>query len=602
LRPYIIYFSLCKAFDIKLEAITLEEGCAKLPSTYKINFHKIFLFDMATLVLSSLGGAIGSQFGSFGTMMGQLAGNLLGSAIDQHLFPSEIGQREGVRLQELTVQNSAYGHMIPIIYGTMRLAGNIIWAIDIRETPNHHYIDYGGKNSAGQMHTQYSYSVSLAIAICEGEISRVNNIWADDQLLDGYNYQYRIYNGNEAQEADHLIEAIEGIAPAYRGLAYVVFENFPLTAFGNRLPTFSFEVTRKVKIPNTNLLKPENLVQSITIIPGAGEFVYDTITQYKQHVDNSGEYTVPRGNKICLNRHIDLQKTNAILAIEDLKYTLPKVNWVAPVVSWFATDTDIAKCHIIPAVEFKESSMSFPDPWQVNKFNRLNAPKVLYNNNQPIYGGTPSDAGVVRFLQHLKQEGYNIMFYPMLFVNQLHKPWRGRISGDSGSVAEFFNNKQYGYNNFILHYAKLVGQYVDAFVIGSELIGLTSIRDNERFPAVEQLCLLAEQVREIIPNMVKITYAADWSEYHHTNAGWYNLDPLWAHPALDFIGIDAYFPLTENQQEIYDIDIIKHGWQSGEGYDFYYEDVQRKIKKPLSPAYAWKNIRWWWENKHVNLR
>ncbi len=35
-------------------------------------------------------------------------------------------------------------------------------------------------------------------------------------------------------------------APAYRGLAYVVFERLPLADFGNRMPQLSFEVFRAV--------------------------------------------------------------------------------------------------------------------------------------------------------------------------------------------------------------------------------------------------------------------------------------------------------------------------------------------------------------------
>src|SRR5690606_24879404 len=99
---------------------------------------------------------------------------------------------------------------------------------------------------------------------------------------------------------------------------------------------------------------------------------------------------------------------------------------------------------------------------------------------------------------------------------------------------------------------------------------------------------------------VKITYAADWSEYHHTEGGWYNLDPLWASEHIDVVGIDAYFPLTDAPQNGYDIQIVMDGWTSGEGYDFYFADEERTDPQPLTPAYAWKNIAWWWNHVHVN--
>ena len=52
----------------------------------------------------------------------------------------------------------------------------------------------------------------------------------------------------EDQAPDPLIEAKEGggDAPAYRGLAYLVFERLPLAEFGNRIPQLSFEVIRPV--------------------------------------------------------------------------------------------------------------------------------------------------------------------------------------------------------------------------------------------------------------------------------------------------------------------------------------------------------------------
>jgi hypothetical protein len=53
------------------------------------------------------------------------------------------------------------------------------------------------------------------------------------------------YPGDELQMPDPTIQAVEGVAntPAYRGLGYSVFENFPLLNFGNRVPNLRAEVT-----------------------------------------------------------------------------------------------------------------------------------------------------------------------------------------------------------------------------------------------------------------------------------------------------------------------------------------------------------------------
>jgi len=98
-----------------------------------------------------------------------------------------------------------------------------------------------------------------------------------------------------------------------------------------------------------------------------------------------------------------------------------------------------------------------------------------------------------------------------------------------------FFNRENGYKNFILHYANLVKGKIDAFVIGSELIGLTTIKNSEEFPVVKELVDLAQKVKSILGPGVIVTYAADWSEYHHCEGGWYHLDELWACEAIDVV-------------------------------------------------------------------
>ncbi len=54
---------------------------------------------------------------------------------------------------------------------------------------------------------------------------------------------------------------------------------------------------------------------------------------------------------------------------------------------------------------------------------------------------------------------------------------------------------------------------VDGFIIGSEMRGLTRVRDQAgAFPFVEGLVALASDVRAALGPATKLTYAADWSE------------------------------------------------------------------------------------------
>ena len=106
----------------------------------------------------------------------------------------------------------------------------------------------------------------------------------------------------------------------------------------------------------------------------------------------------------------------------------------------------------------------------------------------------------------------------------------------------------------VLHYAQLCAAAggVDAFLIGSELRGLTRVRASDTdYPAVAALKTLAADVRAILGPDTKIGYAADWSEYNNHQTGdapgavLFNLDPLWSDANIDFVGIDNYMPLAD---------------------------------------------------------
>ena len=189
---------------------------------------------MATMVLTTLGGALAGPVGA-------ALGRLTGQAVDGAVFGGRT--RQGPRLRELQVQLSSYGVQIPKLFGTMRVAGTVIWATDLREAAA-----TSGKG-VGRT-TQYSYSASFAVALSGRPIRGIRRIWAEGKLLRGSagdwktRTGFRWYPGDEAQMPDPLIASRVGIgdAPAYRGIAYAVFEDLALADFGNRIPSLTFEV------------------------------------------------------------------------------------------------------------------------------------------------------------------------------------------------------------------------------------------------------------------------------------------------------------------------------------------------------------------------
>jgi hypothetical protein len=191
---------------------------------------------MATLVFSALGTLIG---GPLGGAIGALVGRQVDSAIIGSL------SREGPRLKELSASTSSYGATIPRHFGQMRVSGSIIWATDLVE---HRDSQGGGKGRPSV--TTYSYSASFAVALSSRPLRGIGRIWADGNLLRGAAGDLktggimRFHSGRGDQDVDPLLEAAEATlpSPAYRGLAYVVFEDLHLEDFGNRIPALTFEV------------------------------------------------------------------------------------------------------------------------------------------------------------------------------------------------------------------------------------------------------------------------------------------------------------------------------------------------------------------------
>ena len=562
---------------------------------------------MATVLISSAASAANASGFPVLSAALQVGNRAFGKQIDNSLQSQLFGENEkftsGRRLNSLFLQSSTYGDAIPVIYGKARIAGNIIWAKPFREQVKNETTKSGGKGGSKSSRNTYSYYATFAIALCEGEINKVLQIWADSKLINLQDYclSYRIYNGSETQLPDSAMQANLGIdkTPAYRGLAYIVIEELALEEFGNRLPNFNFEVERRLKLKLNDSLALEEKITAVNIIPGSGEFVYDTKIQNKVFGQLVGSNWVQRGFYESINQNSYQNKADSLVAIDDLLEICPNLEWVSLVVTWFGSSLDVSLTSIAPRVEYKNAITS-PDQWQVKNFVRDTALEVSRDaNNNPLYGGTPSDSSVLNLIQALKDKGIKVLFYPLIFMDLAGKPWRGKITGNHTAINNFFT-KIDGYNQFILHYANLVKNKVDAFIIGSELKGITSIKTpSNQFPAVTELVNLAGQVKTIMGASTKISYAADWSEYHSVD-GYYNLDPLWASSNIDFVGIDAYFPLTDEPQIAFDKQKIISGWTSEEGYDWYYSDANRTIKTPLQPQYAWKNIAWWWGNVHIN--
>ena len=98
---------------------------------------------MATIFFTSIGSAIGNFVGF--QSVGSFLGGEIGSFISQKLFNKENEKIiNSSRLDDLLIQTSSYGRLIPICFGNMRIAGNIIWSMPLKEVLSTEIIESDG--------------------------------------------------------------------------------------------------------------------------------------------------------------------------------------------------------------------------------------------------------------------------------------------------------------------------------------------------------------------------------------------------------------------------------------------------------------------------
>ena len=589
-----------------------------------------------------------SGFSASGAAIGQALGAMAGRAIDA-AFSGPVG--EVGRIDGLTLMESREGAGIPRVYGRYRIGGQVIWSTNLKERSRDRQI--GGKGGASV--TEYSYTISFAVALCEGEVTGIDRVWANGELLSLADVTWRLYTGSETQLPDPIIEASEGIAPAYRGTAYIVFEDFPLDDYGARLPQLSFEVIRPVRSGTPQL---RDVVTGVNLIPASGEWVYspDLIRRI--------EYP---GWEETLNRHSGSGEIDVRQSLDQLQAELPNVTSVNVTLAWFGDDLRCGNCMVKPGVETAEK-ITLPRNWAAGGCDRSSAQLISQDDEgKPVYGGTPDDQSVLALFDEMAARGLSVTVSPFLLMDipagnglsdpyggseQAAFPWGGRVTASTDKTAQtrldveaFFGTAQasdfsvsqngirysgpveWSYRRFVLHLAALSKQSgkVDRFLLGSELRGLTLLRDeNGAYPAVEQLIALAAEVRTLVGPEVEISYAADWTEYgaycpgDGTGDVLFPLDALWADDEINSVGIDWYAPLSdwrdgahidaESYDAITDPDYLAVNIEGGEGYDWYYAslaDRDGQIRTPISDmahgedwVFRVKDIRSWWQNAH----
>ena len=193
----------------------------------------------------------------------------------------------------------------------------------------------------------------------------------------------------------------------------------------------------------------------------------------------------------------------------------PKINGVSYVANPIAIDST----HVQPLLNINANSAAIM-PFGFIRNDK--DPKLVYNSDQQWFGETKK--GAEQYINALFNAGLTVMLKPQIWI------WRGQYTGTLSMTNEAdWKALETDYSKFILDYAELAEELnVQVFCIGTELEKFIENRPQYWFR-------LIKEIKTVYTG--KLTYAANWDEFKRT--------PFWGE--LDYIGIDAYFPISNEQ-------------------------------------------------------
>ncbi|WP_242202220.1 glycoside hydrolase family 113 [Aestuariivivens insulae] len=200
-------------------------------------------------------------------------------------------------------------------------------------------------------------------------------------------------------------------------------------------------------------------------------------------------------------------------------------------VSFVASNDAIDVSHIHPVINVHANYAAI---MPFGFIRNLEHPELSFNSERQWFGERKE--GVRQYVETFREANIQLMIKPQIWV------WHGEFTGHIKMQTEAdWKTLETSYAKFILEYAALAQELqVELFCIGTELESFVENRPDYW----NDLIL---EVRKIYKG--KLTYAANWNEFEHT--------PFW--DKLDFIGIDAYFPVSHSKTPTVEECLV--GWE-----------------------------------------
>lgn len=244
----------------------------------------------------------------------------------------------------------------------------------------------------------------------------------------------------------------------------------------------------------------------------------------------------------------------SILSLQSCKTQTNKINGV----SFVASREAVNETHINPIVNVNANYAAIM-PFGFIK--NLDHPEIVHNSDRQWFGETR--AGAEQYIGELIKKNIKVMIKPQIWV------WRGEFTGliEMKSEADW-KTLEDSYSKFILEYAVLANEVkAELFCIGTEL---EKFIENRPGFWIDLITKIRSEYKG------KLTYAANWDEFKRT--------PFWSE--LDYIGVDAYFPVSDSRTPT--VQECLKGW---EGHKKVVHNMSKKHNKPiLFTEYGYRSV------------
>lgn len=240
-----------------------------------------------------------------------------------------------------------------------------------------------------------------------------------------------------------------------------------------------------------------------------------------------------------------LSLLSTILLMSSCSMTLPKLEKINGV-SFVASRDSISDKHVQPVVRLNANYASL---MPFGFIRDLAHPEIRYNENRQWFG--EREDGIKQYAEELRKNGIKIMLKPQIWV------WNGEFTGFiKMKKEEDWKTLEISYSAFILEFAHIAQENnFEILCIGTELENFIDARPS-------YWKKLIEEIKNVYKG--KLTYASNWNEYNRTH--------FW--DDLDYIGIDAYFPVDDKQSPT--LGAAKKGWQTHKAEMKTYSETHKK--------------------------